>query len=77
MCLKEEPNMDKAALRKTTVETLGLLVERYPNLRIGQIIGNALPGFVESYYVSDEELARGLNQLFVTYTQFEAAGIKP
>jgi len=28
-------------------------------------------------YTRDEELARGLNQLFITYTQFEAAGIKP
>lgn len=66
--------MDSLALRKTTMETLGLLVERYPNLRIGQIISNAAGPM---YDVSDIELARGLNQLFVTYTQFEAAGIKP
>ena len=73
-----EPSVDKAALRKTTVETLALLVERYPNLRIGQIIGNSITGSVpDLYYLSDVELARGLNQLFVTYTQFEAAGIKP
>lgn len=64
-----------AQLRKNTVETLALLVERYPNLRIGQILGNALSG--DLYYIRDEELARGLNQLFVTYTQFEAAGMKP
>ena len=70
--------MDKLALRKQTVETLGLLVERYPNLRIGQIIGNACTGAPEYLYdMPDIELARGLNQLFVTYTQFEAAGIKP
>jgi len=67
--------MDKAALRRQTVETLGLLVERYPNLPIGRIIAGALVGDVDD--VSDVELARGLNQLFVTYTQFEAAGIKP
>lgn len=67
--------MNSAALRKTTVETLALLIERYPNLRIGQIIGNAVVG--DPYYVTDVELARGLNQLFVSYTQFEAAGIKP
>ncbi len=67
--------MDKSALRKTTVEMLGLLVERYPNLPIGRIIAGALVGDVDD--VSDVELARGLNQLFVTYTQFEAAGIKP
>lgn len=66
--------MDKAALRKNTVETLGLLVERYPNLPIGRIIAGALIGDVDD--VSDIDLARGLNQLFVTYTQFEAAGIR-
>ena len=67
--------MDKAALRKNMVETLGLLAERYPNLPIGRILAGALVGDVDD--VSDVELARGLNQLFVTYTQFEAAGIKP
>ena len=70
--------MDKAALRKSTVETLGLLVERYPNLRIAQIIGNASLGSLSDlYYLDDVDLARGLNQLFVSYTQFEAAGINP
>jgi hypothetical protein len=59
------------------VETLALLVERYPNLRIGQIIGNALGDAHDLYYTSDEDVARGLNQLFVSFTQFEAAGIKP
>jgi hypothetical protein len=71
-----EPSMDNLALRKQTIETLALLVERYPNLRIGQILGNINAG-PDLYYLADEELARGLNQLFVTYTQFEAAGIKP
>jgi hypothetical protein len=66
--------VDKAALRKNTLETLMLLVERYPNLRIGTII-NGLS--VDLYYASDEEVARAANQLFVSYTQFEAAGIKP
>jgi hypothetical protein len=71
--------VDNLTLRRATVETLGLLVERFPNLRIGQIIGNALAGGAvpDLYYLDDVELARGLNQLFVTYTQFEAAGIKP
>lgn len=68
-------SLSKAALRKNTVETLALLVERYPNLRIGQILGNALSG--DLYYVDDVELARSLNQLFITYTQFEAAKISP
>jgi hypothetical protein len=67
--------MNSSALRKQTIETLALLVERYPNLRIGQIIAGSLVGDVDD--VTDVELARGLNQLFVTYTQFEAAGIKP
>jgi hypothetical protein len=70
-----EPNMDNLTLRKHTIESLALLVERYPNLRIGQIIAGALVGDVDD--VTDVDLARGLNQLFVTYTQFEAAGIKP
>ena len=68
--------MDSKALRKNTVETLGLLVERYPNLSIGYIIAGANCGN-DPCFATDEELARGLNQLFVTYTQFEAAGIKP
>ena len=66
--------MDKTALRKNTVETLGLLVERYPNLGIGSIIANAVG--TDLHHVDDVTLARSLNQLFVTYTQFEAAGIK-
>jgi hypothetical protein len=64
---------DQKQLRKNTVETLALLVERYPNLRLGQILGNALVG--DLYYTSDVELARGLNQLFISFTQMEAAGI--
>lgn len=68
--------MDSVALRKTTVETLGLLVERYPNLPIGMLLHNAVSGLA-MYMIDDVELARGLNQLFIDYTQFEAAGIKP
>ena len=68
--------MNSSALRKSTVETLGLLVERYPNLPIGRIMAEASNNF-DPYVTTDVELARGLNQLFVTYTQFEAAGIKP
>jgi hypothetical protein len=72
--------VDKLALRKQTVETLALLVERYPNVRIGTIITDAVSASGRSLfdvtYASDIELARGLNQLFVSYTQLEAAGIK-
>ena len=67
--------MNNSALRKQTLETLSLLVERYPNLRIGQIIGRAIVGEIDD--TIDTELARGLNQLFVSFTQLEAAGIKP
>lgn len=66
--------MNKAALRRQTVETLGLLVERYPNVPIARIIENAVGSL---YPLSDVDFARGLNQLFVSYTQLEAAGIKP
>jgi hypothetical protein len=66
--------VDKAALRKNTLDMLALLVERYPNLRIGQIVDNALGGD-ELHGLPDMELARGLNQLFVSYTQLEAAGL--
>jgi hypothetical protein len=74
-----ERSVDSPVFRKDTIETLGLLVDRYPNIPIGHIIDNALSqvGNAEVWEVSDEKLARGLNQLFVTYTQFEAAGIKP
>ena len=68
--------MNKLALRKNAVETLALLVDRYPNLPIGRIMAEASQNF-DAYITTDEELARGLNQLFITYTQFEAAGIKP
>ena len=66
---------DQKQLRKNTVETLALLVERYPNLRIAQLLSNAVGEPIAD--LSDVDLARGLNQLFITYTQFEAAGIKP
>jgi hypothetical protein len=69
-----ERSVDSRALRQSTVETLGLLVERYPNVPIAQILENAVGAL---YPLSDEDLARGLNQLFITYTQFQAAGIKP
>lgn len=69
--------MNTQTLRKNTLETLALLADRYPNLRLGQIIGNALGDGHDLYYLPDEDLARSLNQLFVSFTQFEAAGIAP
>lgn len=67
--------MNSLALRKNTVETLALLVDRYPNLPIGRIMAEASQNF-DPYITTDIELARGLNQLLISYTQFEAAGIK-
>ena len=66
--------MNAQQLRKNTIDVLSLLVERYPNVPIMELIDNACGA---GYLTTDVELARGLNQLFVTYTQFEAAGIKP
>ena len=64
--------MDAAALRKNTVEMLGLLTERYPNLSIGWIIDNALSGRADLWATSDIELARALNQLL-----FRTLNLKP
>ena len=73
-----EDAMNNPALRKQVVEKLALLVERFPNLCIGQIIGNALGvGDYDLYFTSDAHFLRSLNQLHITYTQFQAAGVKP
>ena len=61
-------------VRAQTLRTLGALVERYPNLRLGQLIDNAIAGR-DLYSIEDDELGLALNHLFITYTQFEAAGI--
>lgn len=61
-------------LRAQTLRTLAMFSERYPNLRLGQMLSNALDG-KDLFYVEDDELGVALNHLFVTYTQFEAAGI--
>ena len=63
------------AVRAQAIRNLELLVERYPNLRLGQILSNATDGF-NLFYMDDEQFGRCLNTLFVTYTQFEAAGIE-
>jgi hypothetical protein len=62
-------------VRAQTLRILETLIERYPNLRLGQIIDNAIVGR-DLFNIEDDELGLALNQLFVTYTQFEAAGIK-
>lgn len=41
------------------------LKKRYPYLRVGQIIANALPSILKSdpYYITDEDLTFGLQNL--------------
>jgi hypothetical protein len=63
-------------VKAQTLRTLATLVERYPNLRLGQLIANAIAGR-DLFNIEDDELGLALNHLFVTYTQFEAAGIAP
>jgi hypothetical protein len=61
-------------IRAQIVRTLETMIERYPNMRVGQLFDEAV-GASQLYYVSDEDLAYALNHLFVTFTQFEAAGL--
>jgi hypothetical protein len=63
-------------VKAQTLRTLETLIERYPNVRLGQLISNAISGRDLST-IEDDELGLALNHLFVTYTQFEAARITP
>lgn len=67
--------LNDPALRAQVIRNLELLLERYPNLRLGQIIDNAISGRTSLFFIGDDEFALALNQLFITYTQFESAGI--
>ncbi len=67
--------VDAQAIRRQTLGILALLVEYYPNLPVGRIVGEACQNF-DPYVTTDEDLVRGLNQLLVTYTQLGAAGIR-
>lgn len=62
-------------IRAQTLRILETLIERYPNQRLGQLISNAISGR-DLFNIEDDELGLALNHLFVTYTQFEAAGIE-
>jgi hypothetical protein len=44
------------------IRTIKILFDMYPNQRIGQIIGNALPSNLngDAYYVTDAELVKYL-----------------
>jgi hypothetical protein len=61
-------------VRAQTLRVLETMIERYPQLRLGQLISNAISGR-DLFNIEDDELGLALNQLFVSYTQFEAAGI--
>lgn len=61
-------------VRAQTLRTLSTLAERYPNLRLGQILSNAIIGR-NLFDLEDVDLGLALNYLFVQYTQLEAAGI--
>jgi hypothetical protein len=66
--------LSRPDVRAQTIRTLETLAERYPNLRLGQIIANAIDGR-DLFNIEDDQLDLALNHLFVTFTQFEAAGI--
>ena len=61
-------------VKAQALSLLATLAEQYPMLRLGQILCNATSA--DLYNVEDDELARALDQLRITYAQFKAAGIK-
>lgn len=65
-----------ALVRAQTLRALETITERYPNMRIGQILSNATAGLPDLFYLTDGEMGLALNHLFVQLTQLEAAGIK-
>lgn len=62
-------------LRAAVIRKLEDMSERFPNLRLGQLLANATDGYSINS-LEDDELLRMLDHLWVTYTQFEAAGIR-
>lgn len=44
-------------------------------LRLGQLISNATDGR-DLFNLEDDDLVRLLDKLYVTYTQFQAAGVR-
>ena len=61
-------------LRAQAIRQLETMSERFPNLRLGQMISNATDGN-DMFYLDDASLLRMLQNLYATYTQFDAAGI--
>lgn len=62
-------------VRAQVLRNLETLAERYPNLPLSVILSDALAG-KDMPMTSDVDLAVALNQIFVTYTQLEAAGLE-
>jgi hypothetical protein len=62
-------------LRAAVIRKLEDMSERFPNLRLGQLLVNATAGR-DLFNLEDDELLRMLYQLWITYTQFEAAGVR-
>jgi hypothetical protein len=61
-------------IRAQVISLLTTLAEEYPMLRLGQILNSAIGG--DLFNVEDDELARALDQLRITYQQFRAAGVR-
>jgi hypothetical protein len=68
--------INRPQVRAQAIRTLEMLAERYPNQRLGQLLSNAITEGM-FYYIEDEDLCRALLQLQITFSQFEAARIKP
>lgn len=61
-------------VRAQNLRTLAVLVERYPNIRVGQLLADAVIGR-DLTNLDDADLGYCLNHLLVIYTQLEAAGL--
>lgn len=61
-------------VRAHNLRTLAMLVERYPNIRVGQLVADAVAGRDLSS-LDDADFGYCLNHLLVIYTQLEAAGL--
>jgi len=62
-------------LRSAVIRKLEDMSVRFPNLRQGQLLSNATDGR-DLFSLEDDELLRALDNLWITYLQFEAAGIR-
>lgn len=62
--------------RAALIKKLEDMAEQFPMMRLGQLLDSAVLGVGQDMlFVEDDELLRGLDQLYITYMQFRAAGI--